>query len=81
MPCGIDPVRMKILAALEAASPAPMVVWEIHHRSGFATNPSVEGIGRRLATLAKRGFVRRADWDHRAAYSITEAGRAALAPK
>lgn len=50
------------------------------HNSAFprATTPSIEGVGRRLTTLYKRGLVARSLRDRTWKYALTIDGRAAV---
>lgn len=72
---GIDPVHRKIIEVLVSADPDPLTTEDAHRLARFGTTPSVEGVGRRLKTLQARGWVERRDYDHKAAWGMTEEGR------
>ena len=78
MPAGIDPIHYDIMRVL-AATTDPLTAAEVHRRVVRGTNPSIEGIGRRLKTMRTRQWVERRDCDGKAAWGATDVGRAALA--
>lgn len=75
MPSGIDPIHRHILAQLKR-EPIPITAREIHGFGNLGILPSIEGIGRRLRTMKKRGWVENEMPPY---WVITDAGCAVLA--
>lgn len=76
MPSGIDPVHYLLLQALDRHGD-PLLTAEVHRFAKLGTSPSIEGVGRRLKTMQGHGWVDRADYSEKAAWRITDTGRAA----
>ena len=74
MPSGIDPVHRMIMQEMWRAC-VPLTANEVHNRAAFGSSPSIEGVGRRLATLSRRGWVEKVG----RAWMITNDGREAVA--
>ncbi len=55
---GLDPNHITILRTLSKNTGRKMSTKEVHHFAGFGATPSIEGVGRRLKTMQKRGLVR-----------------------
>lgn len=67
-----DTLCEKILGVLRRTTD-PLKTAEIHRFLRLSPPISVEAVGRRLKILAARGAVRRADYDHQAAWKAVEA--------